>query len=158
MVSPETNDAEGHPMKIIPILFAMGTCLALGACATSSGDESKPLPNIVRGNEQMTIDTGGIPPDKQADVQLVLQQRDASARRCYQDVLNEKHSRDFKGTVKIMLSLSTNGTARAVKIVGGSLDNKDVESCLVQTIKEFEFPKLDRSGDVQYEYKFEPQY
>jgi hypothetical protein len=45
-----------------------------------------------------------------------------------------------------------------VKIVGGSLDNKDVEDCLVQTIKEFEFPKLDRSGDVQYEYKFEPQY
>jgi hypothetical protein len=73
-------------------------------------------------------------------------------------VLNEKHSRDFKGTVKIMLSLNTNGTARAVKIVGGSLDNKDVEDCLVQTIKEFEFPKLDRSGDVQYEYKFEPQY
>jgi hypothetical protein len=140
------------------ILFAMGTCLALGACATSgNGDEDKPLATIV-GNEQMTINTGGIPPDKQADIYLVLQQRDASARKCYQDVLNEKHSREFKGTVKILLSLTTSGTAKDVKVTGGSLNNKDVESCLVQTIRDFEFPKLDRPGDVQYEYTFQPQY
>jgi hypothetical protein len=135
----------------------MGTCLALGACATSSGDE-QPLPVVVRGAEQTRIDTGGIPPDKQADIILVLQQRDASARRCYQDVLNEKKTRDFKGTVKILLSLNTNGSAKEVKIVGGTLGNKDVESCLVQTVREFEFPTLDRGGAIQYEYKFEPQY
>jgi pectate lyase len=145
-------------MKLIAILFAMGTCLALGACATSGGDEGKSTPRVVRGNEDIRIDTGGIPPDKQADVYLVLQQRDASARRCYQDVLNEKKTRDFKGTVKILLSLNTNGTAKAVKVTGGSLNNKDVENCLVQTIKEFEFPTVDRSGDIQYDYKFEPQY
>jgi hypothetical protein len=91
-------------------------------------------------------------------VYQVLQQRDASARKCYQDVLNEKHSRAFKGTVKIMLSLNTNGSAKAVKVMGGSLNNKDVENCLVQTVQEFEFPKLDRPGDVQYDYTFEPQY
>jgi hypothetical protein len=144
-------------MRMNAILFAMGSCLALSACATSgNGDEGKPT--IVRGDEQMTINTGGIPPDKQADVYLVLQQRDASARKCYQDVLNEKHTREFKGTVKIMLSLGTNGSAKAVKVMGGSLGNKDVETCLVQTIQEFEFPKLDRPGDIQYEYTFQPQY
>ena len=146
-------------MRMNAILFAMGTCLALGACASTSGagDEDRPAV-IVRGGEQMTINTGGIPPDKQFDVYQVLQQRDASARKCYQDVLNEKHSRAFKGTVKIMLSLNTNGSAKAVKVMGGSLNNKDVENCLVQTVQEFEFPKLDRPGDVQYDYTFEPQY
>jgi hypothetical protein len=141
------------------ILFAMGTCLALGACATTgNGDEDKPVATIVRGGEDMTINTGGIPPDKQADIYLVLQQRDASARKCYQDVLNEKHTREFKGTVKIMLSLTTNGTAKAVKVMGGTLNNPEVEGCLIQTVKDFEFPKLDRPGDVQYDYTFEPQY
>lgn len=146
-------------MTKIAILLAMGTCLALGACASTGavGDDGKPLPVVVR-DDQMTIDTGGIPPDKQADIYLVLQQRDASARKCYQDVLNEKHTREFKGTVKILLSLNTNGTARAVRIMGGTLNNKDVENCLVQTVKEFEFPKLDRGGDIQYDYTFEPQY
>jgi len=146
-------------MRMNAILFAMGTCFALGACATGgTGDEDKSLPVVVRGNEDMTINTGGIPPDKQADIYLVLQQRDASARKCYQDVLNEKHTREFKGTVKIMLSLTTGGTAKAVKIMGGTLKNKDVEDCLIQTVKDFEFPKLDRPGDVQYDYTFEPQY
>jgi hypothetical protein len=140
-------------------MFAMGAAMALSACATtngSSGDDQVPV--VVRGKEEMKMDTGGIPPDKQADIYLVLQQRDASARKCYQDVLNEKHTREFKGTVKILLSLNTNGTTRAVKITGGTLKNKDVEDCLVQTVKEFEFPKLDRAGDLQYDYTFEPQY
>jgi len=146
-------------MRMIAILFAMGTCFALGACASTSGaDEDRPVATIIRGGEDMTVSTGGIPPDKQADVYLVLQQRDASARKCYQDVLNEKHTREFKGTVKIMLSLSTSGTAKNVKVMGGSLNNKDVEDCLIQTVKEFEFPKLDRPGDIQYDYTFEPQY
>ena len=144
-------------MKPSAMLFAMGTCLALGACASTSGASDQP-PTVVRGGEEMRTDTGGIPPDKQADVYLVLQQRDASARRCYQDVLNEKKTREFKGTVNILLSLNTNGSAKAVKIMGGTLNNKDVETCLVQTIKDFEFPKVDRSGDIQYVYKFEPQY
>jgi hypothetical protein len=146
-------------MRMIAILFAMGTCFALGACASTSGaDEDKPVATIIRGGEEMTVNTGGIPPDKQADVYLVLQQRDASARKCYQDVLNEKHTREFKGTVKILLSLATNGSAKNVKIMGGTLKNKDVEDCLIQTVKEFEFPKLDRPGDIQYDYTFEPQY
>jgi hypothetical protein len=60
--------------------------------------------------------------------------------------------------VKILLSLTTSGTAREVRIMGGTLNNKDVEDCLVETVKQFEFPKLDRAGDIQYEYTFEPQY
>jgi hypothetical protein len=147
-------------MRMNAILLAMGTCLALGACASTSGadDDDRSVPVIVRDNDDMTVNTGGIPPDKQADIYLVLQQRDASARKCYQDVLNEKHTREFKGTVKILLSLNTNGTAKAVRATGGTLNNKDVENCLVQTVKEFEYPKLDRGGDVQYVYTFEPQY
>ena len=146
-------------MKLNAMLFAMGICLALGACASTSGggDEDRPV-TVVRGNEEIRIDTGGIPPDKQAEVYLVLQQRDASARKCYQDVLNEKHTREFKGTVKILLSLNTNGSAKAVKVMGGTLNNKDVENCLVGTIKDFEFPKVDRPGDIQYDYTFQPQY
>jgi hypothetical protein len=141
-------------MKLNAMLFATGICLALGACASTSGDSR---PRIVR-DDQMTIDTGGIPPNKEADIILVLQQRDASARRCYQEVLNEKHTREFKGSVKMLLTLNTNGTARSVKVTGGTLNNQQVNDCLISTVKEFEFPKLDRGGDVQYEYRFEPQY
>ena len=52
---------------------------------------------------------GGIPPDKQAEIQLVLQQRDTSTLKCYQDVLNDKHDRAFKGTVFVMLTIEPSG-------------------------------------------------
>ena len=146
-------------MRLNALLLVIGATVALGACASSNSDSrDEPVPVVIRNNEDIRVDTGGIPPDKQAEIILVLQQRDASARKCYQDVLNEKKTREFKGTVKILLSLNTDGTARAVRIMGGTLKNKDVEDCLLSTVKEFEFPALDRAGDIQYDYTFEPQY
>jgi hypothetical protein len=142
-------------MKLNAMLFAMGVSIALGACATSSEDRP---PTIVGGGEEGRIDTGGIPPYKQADIILVLQQRDASARKCYQDELNVKHTREFKGRVTILLSLNTDGTARAARVMKSTLNSKEVENCLIETVKQFEYPKLDRAGDFQYDYTFEPQY
>jgi len=88
-------------MKTTQILFAIGIGLVLGACASATSiprdTENGPRPVIVRDDTQMVIDTGGVPPDKEAEIKLLLQERDSSARRCYQDVLNEKHTREFKG-------------------------------------------------------------
>src|SRR6185436_19681175 len=86
---------------------------------------------------------GGIPPDKQAEIQLVLQQRDPSTLKCYSDVLNEKHDRAFKGSVAVIVTLEPSGKASDVKIVNSTLNNKEVHDCLIEKIKEFEFPTLD---------------
>jgi hypothetical protein len=148
-------------MKATQILFAIGTSLVLGACASATSTphdtESGPRAVIVRDDTQIVIDTGGVPPDKEAEIKLLLQQRDSSARRCYQDTLNEKHTREFKGTVKVSITIDTRGRGNP-RVTGGTLGSKEVENCLVQVLRDFEYPKLDRGGDVQYEYKFEPQY
>jgi hypothetical protein len=90
-------------MKLIAILFAMGTTLALGCMRHDRRQTTKasPFPIVVRGNEH-DHDRHRRDPARQASrrASLVLQQRDASARRCYQDVLNEKKTREFKGTDK----------------------------------------------------------
>jgi hypothetical protein len=69
-----------------------------------------------------------------------------------------KHTREFKGRVTILLSLNTDGTARAARVMKSTLNSKEVENCLIETVKQFEYPKLDRAGDFQYDYTFEPQY
>jgi hypothetical protein len=137
-------------------------CLALAlfsmlglACAESSSGE--PRVRVIRNEEPASV-TGGIPPDKQAEIQLVLQQRDTSTLKCYQDVLNEKHDRAFKGTVFVMLTVEPSGQASDVKVVGGTLNNPEVGQCLVEKIKEFEFPSIPNKGSMQYEYRFQPAY
>jgi hypothetical protein len=112
---------------------------------------------VLRPNES-SGPTSGLAPDKEAEVNLVLQQRDASTRKCYQDVLNEKADRNFQGTVVVLISLGTNREARDVKVIGGTLNDADVQGCLVSTIKRFEFPELSQPGDVQSTYRFQPAY
>ena len=148
-------------MKATYILFAIGSGLVLGACASATSTprdmENGPRPVIVRDDAQIVIDTGGVPPDKEAEIKLLLQERDSSARRCYQDVLNEKHTREFKGTVKVIITIDTARHGKP-RVAGGTLGNQDVANCLLGVLREFEYPKLDRGGDVQYDYTFEPQY
>lgn len=142
-------------MNALRTLPALALACALFGC--SSTQQGPQRVTIVRPNETAP-QTGGVPPDKQAEIQLVLQQREPSARRCYQEVLNEKHNRAFQGTVKLVITIDTTGKATEVKVAGGSLNDQQVQTCLVATIKEFEFPQLAQAGDVQYEYLFRPQY
>lgn len=127
---------------------------ALG-CATSSGGEERVT--VVRPEEK-AAETGGIPPDKQAEIQLLLQQRNPSTLKCYNDVLAEKHDRAFKGRVTVLVTLEPSGKASNVTIVKSTLNNQEVHDCLVNKLKEFEFPALEHSGSMQYDYMFEPAY
>ena len=127
---------------------------ALAACASSGGGGT----TIIKGDEPQSAPTAGLSPDKEAEVQLVLQQREVSTRKCYQDVLNEKGDRNFQGTVKIIITLGTDGTAKDVRVGGGTLPQSDVQPCLVETIKRFEFPTLPQPGESQSEFTFRPAY
>jgi hypothetical protein len=137
--------------------LALFSTVALG-CADSSGGGQNV--RIIKTPEA-SVQTGGISPDKQAEVQLLLQQRDPSTLRCYQDVLDEKHDRSFKGTVIVLLSLEpgSNGVSKGTaKVIGGTLNDKDVSDCLVQKLNEFDYPQVAQAGTMQYVYSFEPAY
>jgi hypothetical protein len=136
--------------------LALFSALALGCAETSEGGQNV---RVVK-NPETASQTGGISPDKQADVQLLLQQRDPSTLRCYQDVLDEKHDRAFKGTVIVLLSLQPNGESAkgTAQVIGGTLNNKEVSDCLISKLNEFEYPKIEQAGTMQYVYRFEPAY
>ena len=135
--------------------LALLTTLTVAACAETSDSNERSV--RVVPNKEVSAETGGISPDKQAEVQLLLQQRDPSTLRCYQDVLDEKHDRAFKGTVIVLLELTPAGKATA-KVTGGTLNNKEVSDCLVEKLNGFEYPQVAQTGTMQYVYRFEPAY
>jgi len=130
--------------------------LALGCAETSGGDVQRI--RVVKNPDDTTAQVGGISPDKEAEVQLLLQERDPSTLRCYQDVLDEKHDRAFKGTVIVIMTIAPGGKATSVKVTGGTLNNKEVSDCLVEKLKDFEYPQVLQTGTMQYVYRFEPAY
>ena len=144
----------GPGTLVAGLVVILVTSSGLG-CATN--DPSAQRVHVVHEPEQ-AAEVGGIPPDKEAEVQLLLQQRSPSTLKCYSDVLTEKHDRAFKGSVAVVVALEPNGQASDVKIINTTLNDKEVEDCLVSKIKEFEFPQLEHRGSVQYVYHFEPAY
>jgi len=129
-------------------------------CAESSAGGGGGV-NVVKGPEERSSGEKGIPPDKEAEVQLLLQQRNPSTLKCYSDVLNEKHDRAFKGTLIVLLSLEPSGSqskAADVKIIGGTMTDKEVTSCVIDKLKEFDYPEISAKGTMQYVYRFEPAY
>jgi hypothetical protein len=139
-------------------LALLFTVNAVGCAETSAGSGGV---NVVKGPEPTSQPTSGISPDKEAEIQLLLQQRNPSTLKCYSDVLNEKHDRAFKGTVIVLISLEPNGSQSRVsdvKVIGGTMTDKEVTSCVVDKLKEFDYPEVVNAGTMQYVYRFEPAY
>jgi hypothetical protein len=149
-----TRKSFGSPLAALALM----STLALAACAET--DASGQNVRVVKNSPEVSSQTSGISPDKEAEVQLLLQQRDPSTLRCYQDVLDEKHDRAFKGTVIVLLSLSPSGgsSTASAKVIGGTLNNKDVNDCLIEKLQGFEYPQIAQAGTMQYVYRFEPAY
>lgn len=138
--------------------LALLAVAAAGCAETSASGGGRTT--IVK-NEEQSSSVSGIPPDKEAEIQLLLQQRNPSTLKCYSDVLNEKHDRAFKGTVIVVLTLEPSGAnskATEVKIIGGTMTDKEVTSCVIEKLKDFEYPELSAAGSMQYVYRFEPAY
>ena len=143
-------------LAALALLF---TVTAAG-CAESSAGGGGGV-NVVKNPEPTSQAEKGIPPDKEAEVQLLLQQRNPSTLKCYSDVLNEKHDRAFKGTVIVLLSLEPSGgqsKAADVKVIGGTMTDKEVTSCVIEKLKDFDYPEISAAGTMQYVYRFEPAY
>jgi hypothetical protein len=141
-------------LAALAVLFTV----TVGCAETSAGGGGV---NVIKNPEPTSSPTSGIPPDKEAEVQLLLQQRNPSTLKCYSDVLNEKHDRAFKGTVIVLLSLEPSGgqsKAADVKVIGGTMTDKEVTGCVVDKLKEFDYPEISAAGTMQYVYRFEPAY
>ena len=138
-------------------VLGAGVVVLTSGCATGNEAGGEERVRVVREQEKAP-ETGGIPPDKEAEIQLLLQQRNPSTLKCYSDVLSEKHDRAFKGSVAVLLTLEPGGQASNVTIVNSTLNNKEVHDCLIERIKQFEFPQLEHKGSMQYVYHFEPAY
>ena len=162
MPAPMIRRALGAHLVALALLSAPFTLMLMTGCAeeTVTGEQRV---HVVHANEG-PAEVGGIAPDKQADIQLMLQQREPSVSKCYDDVLNDgSHDRKFKGNIIVLISLAPGSDANgskvtAVKIINDTLKNDEVSSCVVDRLKDFEYPNVANKGTMQYSYKFEPAY
>ncbi len=139
------------------VALVLGALVALGACAGEKAGPQEPRYTIIKRDDRPP-EQRGLSADKQAEVQAVLQQREATTRKCYQDRLNQVQDRSFAGSVEVLITLRPGTAAPAARVLKSSLNSKEVEQCLVEKIADFEFPAVDQEGEVPYTYSFRPAY
>ncbi len=134
------------------VLFGFG----LVACAKQQDTTQNPRYTIIRGSDSSPAQ-GGLSPEKQSEIQLLLQQREPTARKCYQEELNVRQDRSFQGSVEVLITLKPQ-KAPAVRVLKSTLNSPAVEQCLVRKLQEFDFPAVDHVGEVPHTYMFRPAY
>ena len=102
---------------------------------------SKPVHVSVELGEITT--SGGL--SKEA-IQKVLKQQIPSIELCYQKALEKKPN--IQGDVTFQLIIDSKGRVTKVSLVSSKLNDKNLEQCIIQKIKELTFPAPEGSDKV----------
>ena len=103
-------------------------------------------------------DDSFISPEKYDEINLEFKKKRVIVKRCYdRAVEQEKISIKAKGSVTVGLSITPNGQPTKVHVAKSTLNNKDVENCVVETIQGWELPPPGDVCEFSFTYEFEPE-
>ena len=97
-----------------------------------------------------------VPPEKMDEIQVRLDRKRPVAARCLSDaVTHGKAPKNSRGKIALAFVVSPEGKAKDVKITNSSLDNDEVEQCVVSKVYEISFPELPRPLEWSYTFSIE---
>ena len=76
----------------------------------------------------------------------------ARMQRCYNNRLNERP--DLKGTWNVALTVTRQGKAARVNVMGQDVSDDVLERCLTQSISRFSFQKIAADRPISYPVRF----
>ncbi len=85
-------------------------------------------------------------------IQKVVRQHSGELRACYEKELNK--IKGLNGRVVVVWLISPQGTVTKALVKESSIKNKNVENCVVNSVKFWRFPAPKGGGIVQIEYPF----
>lgn len=109
--------------------------------------KSRPIRATVELKEIST--SGGM---SNETIHKIIKQQIPSIELCYQKALDKKH--DLKGHLIFQLTIDSNGKVTKVTLVSSKLNDKKLEKCFIQKIKELNFPKPEGKGNVSSTVSF----
>jgi hypothetical protein len=138
--------------------IALVTVLAVAACGGKSKSADTTLAGGGGGGDDSGDDSGGdmVPPERMDEITRLLDRKRTAAARCLADAVNAgKANKNARGHVAVSFTISTAGNAEGVRVTETSLDNADVEACVMKKVEEIDFGDLPRALEWSYAFAFE---
>ena len=97
-----------------------------------------------------------VPPEKMDEINRDLERKRPIMSRCLAIAVDNKElPKNSSGKVTIELVISPGGKADNVKIVRATLESKTLNECLINHVKDIQFPDLPKPYETSYTYGFE---
>ena len=141
-------------MRTTAILLA-GT---LAACGNKSKPSSTTTETSGGGGEEVEDTSGGdmIPPERMDEIKTALDRKRNAAARCLADAVNSgKAPKNAHGHVALEFTIGTSGHAEGIKVNESSIENPEVEQCVVDKVDQIDFGALQKPLEWSYTFAFE---
>jgi len=78
--------------------------------------------------------------------------------RCFMEEMERRKDKKLAGNVMVKILIGTSERAEQVIIGENTIKGAEFLSCIQQTVKGWEFPKLNSANWFTYPFEFSPQY
>jgi hypothetical protein len=129
----------------------LGALIACGGGAPEPKAPAEPTEGArAGGGTQM------VPPEKMDEIERNLARKRNVMSRCLANAIDNKElPRNSKGKVTVEIVIAPNGKADSVKVVRATVESPLLNSCVIDRIKEIQFPDLPQPYPTSYTYAFE---
>ena len=134
---------------------ALAIALVLAGCGGSSPEPATPAV-APAGAPAEDRSSQMVAPEKMDEIERSLARKRTVMSRCLAIAIDNKElPRNSKGKVTLEIVISPNGKADNVKIVRATVESPMLNSCVIDRIKEIQFPELPQPFPTSYTYGFE---
>jgi len=97
-----------------------------------------------------------VSPETMDEIQRLFQRKGNAVSHCLAIVVDNKElPKNSHGKITLEVTISRAGKADNVKIIKKSLDSKALDQCVIDRVKEIQFPELPNTYPTTYTYAFE---
>jgi hypothetical protein len=90
------------------------------------------------------------------EVNRMFERRGKAVSRCLAIVVDNKElPKNSRGKITLEVTIQPSGKVGNVKILSATLESKPLNDCVIDRVKEIEFPKLPKDYPTTYTYAFE---
>jgi hypothetical protein len=128
----------------------------VGACGGKKHGSTTPESDTTETTAPPAGDPAIVTADQMDEIQRMFVRKATAVSRCLSiSVDNKELPKNSRGKVTLGVVIAPNGRATDVKIIKASLDAKSLNECVVNKVKEIEFPQIPKRYETTYTYAFE---
>lgn len=143
-----------------------GRCVMVAVLTVAAACGGGGKKDTTEAGGDVAVDDGGgdssgggdvmVPPEKMDEINVRLDRKRASAARCLSDaVLSGDATKSTHGKITLEFVVSPAGKAENVRVTQATLDNQKVQDCVIDKVRDTEFPTLPRALEWSYTFSMD---